>query len=95
VGTPFGGRDLDPSFTEQNRYNRNSIEPDTLYLNGDVCTNAPGWLRANRPALFTSTGAGGRKMRGGVLGLALVGLSSTGNDSFRAHQRGLDGTQLT
>ncbi len=48
----------------------------------------------NRPAFFTSTGAGGRKMRGGVLGLALVGLSPTSNDSFRAHQRGPGGTTL-
>ncbi len=33
----------------------------------------------NRPVFFTSTGAGGRKMRGGVLSLALVGLSLASN----------------
>jgi len=54
-----------------------------LYPNGGVCTNA------KRPAFFTSTGAGGRKMRGGVLSFALVGLSQTGNSSFRAYHRGL------
>jgi hypothetical protein len=48
-----------------------------LYPNSGVYTNA------HRPSLFTSTGAGGRKMRGGVLGLALVWLSATSNDGFR------------
>jgi len=33
-------------------------------------------------------------MRGGVLSLALVGLSPTGNDSFRAHRREPGGTTL-
>jgi hypothetical protein len=40
-----------------------------IYPNSSVCTNA------KLPAFITATGAGGRKMRGGVLGLALIGLS--------------------
>ncbi len=50
-----------------------------LYPNGSVCADA------HRPAFFTPTGAGGEKMRGGVLSLALVGLSPTSTDGFRAH----------
>ena len=58
--------------------------------NGGICTNAHPFarLRAKRPAFFTSTGAGGRKTRDGVLSLALFRLSPTSNYSFRAHQWG-------
>ena len=48
----------------------------------------PRWQRLHKckapHTFFTSTDAGGRKMRGGVLGLALVGLSMTSNDSLAA-----------
>ena len=48
------------------RFSRIRLFPRS-YPNGGVCTNA------HRPAFFTSTGAGGRKMRSGVLvGLSLI-----------------------